>query len=104
MQICVDQNLGQSALAQNDKMTAGAFHEPDFDENLFTQGANTRLVKISEKLKKFNRIKFWMISCDNLIFTCKRKVHVMQPHSDCRLEYCATHIPFFGMKYISEHK
>ena len=51
MQICVDQNLGQSGPAQNDKMTAGAFHEPDFDENLFTQGANTLLVKISEKLK-----------------------------------------------------
>ena len=54
MQICVDQNLGQSGPAQNDKMTAGAFHEPDFDENLFTQGANTLIVKISEKLKKFN--------------------------------------------------
>ena len=52
MQICVDQNLGQSGPAQNDKMTAGTFHEPDFDENLFTQGANTLLVKISEKLKK----------------------------------------------------
>ena len=52
MQICVDQNLVQSGPAQNDKMTAGAFHEPDFDENLFTQGANTLLVKISEKLKK----------------------------------------------------
>ena len=95
MQICVDQNLGQSGPAKNDKMTAGAFHEPDFDENLFTQGANTLLVKISEKLKKFNGIKFWMISCDNLIFKYKRKVHVMQPHSDCRIEYCAAHVPFF---------